>query len=527
LETMATTLPEAIAEALARAPSCQRVVLETGRISLWVESETVSAAATFTPSADRARGTFAWAPGYRDAGRYDLLFVAVNPFRAEAPTRLDILDVPDPPRIAAPTAVFGVEGTPLVVEVSVTDPDGDPLTSLTASSLPEGASFTADPGWGSGRVAWTPGHRQAGGYPIDFRATSLDPAGPLGDPLVEWSEARTFVQVKEGPDQAPIVAAPAEANGAEGEPLVVPFQVSEPDGDEIVGVETSPLPAGAALTLGEGSASGSIRWTPGYEQAGVYAVTISAWSAHRATPVSEPVIQSGSATVSIAIAERERPYLAATAFPEAADRLLRLLGAKPAACIRIEPSDGAYANEAVDPGSITLRTAEGAAGDPIAALPAKSLVAGDRDRDGVDELPACFSKDALRRLLASAPPGRRSVAMVAEAALLSGERIRARFDWEVVAAGGALASTVTPSPMRREGTLSFRTARAGPIRVRLFDVSGRLVRVVLDDPSRAAGYHDIALDARDASGERLRSGIYYYRIEAPEGPSAGKLAIVR
>src|SRR4029453_15355022 len=33
LETMATTLPETIAAALARAPSCQRVVLETGRMA--------------------------------------------------------------------------------------------------------------------------------------------------------------------------------------------------------------------------------------------------------------------------------------------------------------------------------------------------------------------------------------------------------------------------------------------------------------------------------------------------------------
>jgi transposase len=33
LETMATTLPEAIAAALAKAPSCQRVVLETGRMA--------------------------------------------------------------------------------------------------------------------------------------------------------------------------------------------------------------------------------------------------------------------------------------------------------------------------------------------------------------------------------------------------------------------------------------------------------------------------------------------------------------
>ena len=33
LETSTSTLPEAIAAALARAPSCQRVVLETGRMA--------------------------------------------------------------------------------------------------------------------------------------------------------------------------------------------------------------------------------------------------------------------------------------------------------------------------------------------------------------------------------------------------------------------------------------------------------------------------------------------------------------
>jgi subtilisin family serine protease len=495
--------------------------------SLWVERGVLPDAARFTTSEDRARGTFAWATGYRDAGPYEIVFVAVNPFRAEAPARIEVVDVPDPPLVAAPTAVFGVEGSPLAVDVTATDPDGDPLTSLTASPIPEGALFTVEPGFGSGRLSWTPGFRQAGGYPIVFRATSLDPAGPLGDPLVEWGEIRTFVRVQEGPNQPPVVTVAAEVNGAEGEPLVVPFEVSDPDGDEIVGVETSPLPAGATLSLGEGNATGSIRWTPGYEQAGVHSVTLSAWSAHRATPVSEPELQSGSASLSFVIAERERPYLAATAFPEAADRLLRLLGAKPAACIRIEPEGGAYANEAVDPASLTLRAAEGAAGETLAALPAKTIVAGDRDRDGVDELPACFSKEGLRRLLASLPPGRRSVAMIAEGALTSGERLRASFHWDVIAAGGSLASSVTPSPMRRVGTLSFRTARAGAVRVRLFDVSGRLVRVLLDDPSRAAGYHDVALDARDASGERLRSGIYYYRIESPDGPSAGKMAIVR
>jgi len=43
----------------------------------------------------------------------------------------------------------------------------------------------------------------------------------------------------------------------------------------------------------------------------------------------------------------------------------------------------------------------------------------------------------------------------------------------------------------------------------------------------AEGYHTIALDGRAASGQRLPGGVYYYRIESPDGTATGKIVLLR
>ena len=50
------------------------------------------------------------------------------------------------------------------VNVTAADADGDAITSLTASGLPAGATFTPGPGNTSGTLDWTPGFDQAGSY---------------------------------------------------------------------------------------------------------------------------------------------------------------------------------------------------------------------------------------------------------------------------------------------------------------------------------------------------------------------------
>jgi hypothetical protein len=97
----------------------------------------------------------------------------------------------------------------------------------------------------------------------------------------------------------------------------------------------------------------------------------------------------------------------------------------------------------------------------------------------------------------------------------------------VSAGGGKLAAAVYPNPLNPRAMLGFTTTKPGFVRVRLFDLNGRMVRQVLDAPTVEPGYHEVAIDGVDAEGRRLASGVYFFRVEAREGLSQGRLAVVK
>jgi len=76
-------------------------------------------------------------------------------------------------------------------------------------------------------------------------------------------------------------------------------------------------------------------------------------------------------------------------------------------------------------------------------------------------------------------------------------------------------------------TLSFVAPRAGNATVRLFDVSGRLVREIWSARSVGAGRQDVLIDGKTASGAPLPSGVYYYRVEMRGWSLPGKVVISR
>ena len=110
--------------------------------------------------------------------------------------------------------------------------------------------------------------------------------------------------------------------------------------------------------------------------------------------------------------------------------------------------------------------------------------------------------------------------------MVTGGRFAAPLHLKVDAGKKGLAAAVSPNPMNPTAALTFRTRQPGPARVVLFDVRGRVVRVLLDEPALAPGYHDLAV-GRDASGRDLPSGVYFYRIVTPEGSGSGKLVMMK
>ncbi len=70
-----------------------------------------------------------------------------------------------------------------------------------------------------------------------------------------------------------------------------------------------------------------------------------------------------------------------------------------------------------------------------------------------------------------------------------------------------------PNPFRRSATVSFSLARDTPVRLTVFDVTGRRVATLVDDV-RAAGAHEVRWGGRDDSGRPVASGLFFYRLDA-------------
>jgi hypothetical protein len=86
--------------------------------------------------------------------------------------------------------------------------------------------------------------------------------------------------------------------------------------------------------------------------------------------------------------------------------------------------------------------------------------------------------------------------------------------------------SVAPNPMVRTSTIGFETTAAGRAEVCVFDVAGRLVRTLLDE-ELPRGRHRAAWDGRSDSGEVVANGVYFYRIDGPDGLVTARFVVMR
>ncbi len=287
-----------------------------------------------------------------------------------------------PPLVVAPAAAGVAEGETLTVVITASDPDGDPIDSLTVANLPPGAWFLPDSGNVSGTLTWVPGFGSAGAYPVSFTAANT------------LAGADTTVITVTDVDRPPVVTAPPTATVAENDSVVVVVTVNDPDGDPIDSLTVANLPPGASFLPDSGNTSGTLRWTPGSGQAGVYTVTFIA---------SQAAATSDSTVITVT---------------------------SPTTGVTVGPLTG--------------------------------------------------------------PP---------------------------------LQPHLFPNPVRGVGRLGFAISRDGPVRVRVYDLGGRVVRTLMDEPAARAGEYRISFDT--GTDRPLRQGLYFYRIQTDEGAAGGRFIVVR
>jgi hypothetical protein len=85
---------------------------------------------------------------------------------------------------------------------------------------------------------------------------------------------------------------------------------------------------------------------------------------------------------------------------------------------------------------------------------------------------------------------------------------------------------LAPNPFRSATTLSFTTVAPGPVRLRLYDFAGRLVREIASE-HLPAGPHTRTWNGADASGHALPSGVYFATLESGVQVARGKIVLLR
>jgi flagellar hook assembly protein FlgD len=81
-----------------------------------------------------------------------------------------------------------------------------------------------------------------------------------------------------------------------------------------------------------------------------------------------------------------------------------------------------------------------------------------------------------------------------------------------------------PNPFNGSTVIQYRLNQKGNIRLSVFDMNGRLVRMLWNG-IQSAGVKQAVWDGKDASGIPLPSGLYFSRLEADDGALAGKMVL--
>ncbi|MDD3642920.1 MAG: alpha amylase C-terminal domain-containing protein [Candidatus Krumholzibacteria bacterium] len=83
-----------------------------------------------------------------------------------------------------------------------------------------------------------------------------------------------------------------------------------------------------------------------------------------------------------------------------------------------------------------------------------------------------------------------------------------------------------PTPFHPSTTIRFTLPAAGPVALRVYDLSGRLVRTLLDGPL-PAGRHEVRWDATNDHGATAASGVYFCRLTAPGSETTRRMVLLR
>lgn len=84
-----------------------------------------------------------------------------------------------------------------------------------------------------------------------------------------------------------------------------------------------------------------------------------------------------------------------------------------------------------------------------------------------------------------------------------------------------------PNPFNPTTTINFDLPDRVPVDLRIYDLLGREVRVLINNEEVNPGFHKILWDGRSSSGQQVATGVYFYRIVAGGFVQSKKMLLIK
>ena len=84
-----------------------------------------------------------------------------------------------------------------------------------------------------------------------------------------------------------------------------------------------------------------------------------------------------------------------------------------------------------------------------------------------------------------------------------------------------------PNPFNPTTSIEYAVGERGFVTLRIYDVSGRVVRTLVSDTRDPGKVHVAVWDGRDERGRSVSSGVYFYRLEARNLVQTRKMVLLK
>ena len=83
-----------------------------------------------------------------------------------------------------------------------------------------------------------------------------------------------------------------------------------------------------------------------------------------------------------------------------------------------------------------------------------------------------------------------------------------------------------PNPFNPETTIQYALPEDGDVQLVIYNTTGQTVRTLVG-ASQPAGYHRVMWDSRDAGGDLVSGGVYFYRMTVGEFSQTRRMILLR